>query len=367
MVDRSRRLLIATGATGGHLYPAVVVADYWQKKFGKDSVCLVVPESCQFSEILRKKQISYSSISISGLKRKISLELLVYPVIIFRAIFCSLLIIKSFQPDYIIGFGSYVSFPVVLAGFFRKVPVFLHEQNCLPGLANRCLAHLVRKIFISFPVSARYFPAQKVIFSGYPLRSEIYQVASQIRQKKVSEQPANILILGGSQGATSINQAVLKIFSRDQKLLKQIGKIIHLTGRKDFPVVEKFYRENKISAEVYPYFDDVSQLYQKADLVISRAGAGTVAELLALNLPAILVPYPSATAGHQKANAEVLKLRGQGYIVEETANWPENFHQKLRELVLEKQLWYNKKFPVSEENLFSDLPEEIIVQNLVAR
>jgi len=360
MNNKPKKLLIAAGGTGGHFYPALVLADYWQKKYGPGSVHLVFRQNEHFRRLLTEKKISASALTITGLKRKISFQLFSYPFIILRALIESWRIIHKFQPDYLIGFGSYLSFPVVLAGFFSRIPIYLHEQNCLPGLANRCLAVLAKKIFISFAASSDYFPRRKTILSGYPIRPEIRAISRSASEPEPKTW-LNILILGGSQGASSINQAIQQVFIQEKSIGPKV-KIIHLTGEKDFSVMENFYREHNITAEVYPYFENIAELYRRSDLVISRAGAGTVAELFFLSLPAILIPYPSATARHQTLNARLLTAVGPGYILEETGNWTERLARKVKEFVLDQKLWYNRKIKELPE-----IPEEIIVKNITEK
>jgi len=209
-----------------------------------------------------------------------------------------------------VGVGGYTSGPVCLMGWFLGIPTAIHEQNSIPGITNRILAHIVKKVFISFEESRKYFKKGKLSFTGNPIRDEL--VNHEILPKMVSQssdkavkQKFVILVMGGSQGARAINIAVLSAL-KGMKKGGFLPFVIHQTGRKDLKEVIAHYHSLGIEGEVTAFIDNMGLAYGKADLVICRAGATTIAELAALGKPSILVPYPYATHKHQDLNARAL-------------------------------------------------------------
>jgi len=216
-------------------------------------------------------------------------------------------ILGAFRPALILGVGGYGSVPVVVAAWLRRVPSVLLEQNAHPGLANRVLAHLARRVCTTFADSARFFPAGKAVQTGNPVR----QLAS--LQQPVSDR-FTIFVFGGSQGARAINQAAVEAAQTVREQLPGL-RVIHQTGTVDVEWVKRRYQEMGVEAEVLPFVHEMADAYGRADLVVCRAGATTIAELTALGKPAILIPYPFAADDHQRANAEVLKRQGAAELM----------------------------------------------------
>ena len=234
-----------------------------------------------------------------------------------RSLWQSRGILRSFQPDVVIGVGGYASGPVVLAAWFLGVKTAIHEQNAFPGLSNRILGRVVDRIFISFADSGRHFPPSRTVLTGNPVRRRIRQAPPGPQSGGESPQrtsPFTLFVFGGSQGAHRLNEAMVEA-------LEQLGdpqggwRIIHQTGEKDFPRVKAAYAERGLTAEVEPFIDDMDRAYRAADLVICRAGATTIFELLATGKPAILVPYPFAANDHQTMNARTLVAAGAAQMI----------------------------------------------------
>jgi UDP-N-acetylglucosamine--N-acetylmuramyl-(pentapeptide) pyrophosphoryl-undecaprenol N-acetylglucosamine transferase len=231
----------------------------------------------------------------------------------------SLRIIRRFKPHLVLGVGSYASGPVVLAAWMSGKPVVLHEQNLLPGITNRTLARLARRIYVSFDGTTGRFPAAKVRLTGNPVRREILQPAAE-RKNDTGGQPdrspvLNILIVGGSQGAHAVNMAVadaLPLLRQKQRL-----RFVHQTGAADEDHLRSAYTAAGVSAVVGAFFDDMHRQYQRADVIICRAGATTVAEITAVGRAAIFIPFPFAADDHQKHNAAALAAAGAAEIIEE--------------------------------------------------
>jgi UDP-N-acetylglucosamine--N-acetylmuramyl-(pentapeptide) pyrophosphoryl-undecaprenol N-acetylglucosamine transferase len=220
--------------------------------------------------------------------------------------------LKDIRPNIVVGIGGYASVTPVIGAVFLGIPRALHEQNIIPGLANRLLAPFVDRIFISFPQTIDYFLNEKVIYTGLPLRDEFYNISSE--SSKNTKRPT-FIVMGGSQGARIINEVILEILER--RLVDDV-EFIHITGIKEFVrlrdrisnITYPFYR-------VYDYKEDIWNLYREADVAISRAGASSVTELATVKLPAILIPYEGA-GGHQLYNAKWLKESGGAIVLKQS-------------------------------------------------
>ncbi len=307
------KILIAAGGTGGHLYPGIALAQEL-KKSGQE-VFFVIRKNERGKNILPDKGIPFFELNFQGLPRKISLSLLFFFPKLFWSIIKSLGIIKNLKPDLILGMGGYLSFPVILAGRIRCLPTIIHEQDLYPGLANRLLASWVDKIAISFPGSNKFFPAEKTVYTGNPIREELKGGIPERAKEKFGLFPDKftVLIFGGSAGARKINEVVVNSLPLLAPLKEKI-QFLHLTGEKDFPWVEEKYKQEKFTAKVLPYLEDMGSAYACADLVISRAGASTLWEIITLKKVALLIPYPYATNQHHELQARYLTEQGCAYF-----------------------------------------------------
>ncbi len=296
------RLLITGGGTGGHLFPAVAAAQALRTRQPESEVLFVGTRRKIDTTSLDRYGFANSSIHCYGLKGKSITELVkalaVLPISFLEAV----AVIRRFRPDVALGVGGYVTGPVMLAARILGVPTIIHEQNSVPGLANRKLGKIVDHICISLPGSEKYFPQQKVQFTGNPVRKDILELAAGAIPDDMAE-TLTLLVLGGSQGAHGLNKIVTEaLCDLDRKPLSGFS-VIHQTGNADAGWVEEKYCSAGIKARVAPFFQDMKEVYQKADVLVSRAGATTLTELAVLGKPAILVPYPYAADNHQQKNA----------------------------------------------------------------
>jgi UDP-N-acetylglucosamine--N-acetylmuramyl-(pentapeptide) pyrophosphoryl-undecaprenol N-acetylglucosamine transferase len=228
-----------------------------------------------------------------------------------KSIFQSASTIKKFSPSLVLGVGGYSAGPVCLMARFMGIPTAIHEQNSYPGLTNRLLSRVVDRAFISFEESRDHFRANSVFLTGNPIREELLSVDRMGAERKKA---FTILVVGGSQGATAIN----KSFAETLEYLNARGKnpeVIHQTGEADYQRVVDDYRERKLIGELSPFIQDMTAAYNRADLVVSRAGATTIFELAALGKPSILIPYPYATNQHQMINARSLARVGGAEMI----------------------------------------------------
>jgi UDP-N-acetylglucosamine--N-acetylmuramyl-(pentapeptide) pyrophosphoryl-undecaprenol N-acetylglucosamine transferase len=297
----SRKIIIAGGGTGGHLFPAVSIAQQFRSDNLSDRILFVGTGKPIEISVTKNYGFDFQKISAEGIKGRGLADKLKAVLAIGKGVLQSKSIIQSFQPDLVIGMGSYSAAPMVLAAWLKKIPIALCEQNIMPGIANRVLSKFADRIFISFEKTTDGLPEKKTRFTGNPVRGEILQVQ---RNKKREGEPFTILVLGGSQGAHSINMAMVESLEKLNKFEKL--SFIHQTGEADENTVRAAYEINECTSEVRSFFTDMARIYEKVDLVVCRAGATTVAELSCLGIPAIFIPFPHAADNHQFLNAKSL-------------------------------------------------------------
>jgi len=322
------RIIIAGGGTGGHVFPAISIAEEISCRNHKDEILFVGTERGLENELLLKKNYKIEHISSKGFVGRGLFKTVGAFFYAFKGLFDSISIIRSFKPDVVLGVGGYVSGPLVLAAVLLRIPTAICEQNTVPGVTNRILGRIVNKIFTSFDSSILYFPSKKIVITGNPVRKEI------LNSTKNTES-LSALVFGGSQGAHSLNRSVPKAFSRIEN--KNIF-VIHQTGKKDYNYVKDLYSDNGINAQVLTFIDDMADAYGKSDLVIGRAGAGTIAEITLLGKPSILVPFPYAAHNHQLENAKILESAEAAVLIEDKDATPENLALILTKLLDEDKL-----------------------------
>lgn len=306
------RLLIAGGGTGGHLYPGIAVARAWMGAEPGNEVLFVGTARGIEARVLPREGLPLETISAAGIFRRSPGQKARALFLMVRGLFQSLGLIGRFRPHVVLGVGGYASAPVVAAAWARRRPVVLMEQNAIPGVANRLLARLARRVAVGLPVEPGYFPPAKVVETGLPLRAEFG--APPERPEASWEGPLRVLIFGGSQGAQAINTALVDALPLLGEAVKGMC-FVHQTGEGDLERVRAAYRAAGAEAEAEAFFYDMAGRYRWAHLAVARAGAVTVTELPAMALPAVLVPLPTATHGHQEANARYLAGAGAARMV----------------------------------------------------
>jgi UDP-N-acetylglucosamine--N-acetylmuramyl-(pentapeptide) pyrophosphoryl-undecaprenol N-acetylglucosamine transferase len=336
--EHNIRLIITGGGTGGHLFPGVSLAQAMMQSYPGSEVLYIGTERKVDKTGLTGLGFTVKTIKSQGIKGKSSaakiMALLRQPTALLEA----MRIIRQFKPDLVFGVGGYVTVPVILGARFLGITTCIHEQNSIPGLANRMLGHVSHRIFVSLPGSEKYFPASKTILSGNPVRSSILKAASQIHPKKENNRPLTLLILGGSQGARRLNSLVLEAAEKHLLSMYPRPNIIHQTGEHDEPQVRMKYKELGINARVQGFFKDMADIYSAADLVVSRAGATTLAELTILRKPVILVPYPYAADNHQEINGKYLVSAGGGLMFKQSDLDGEKLGLEIKRLLSDKEL-----------------------------
>lgn len=301
------RLIMAGGGTGGHLFPGLAVAREFQRRDTTVDILFVGTELGIESRVLPGEGFKLETVPIRGLKgrgvRGIREALYGIPT----SLLLSLGIIRRFRPDCVIGLGGYASGPLLLAAKMSRRRCAIMEQNLRPGFTNRVLGWMVDRIFTAYEESAAYFPRRRILETGNPVRWE------RLPQVKRDEK-FTLLVFGGSAGAHKINLCVIEALKGLRDLASGL-RIIHQTGEKDLASMKEAYGLLPFEATVLPFIAKMDEAYAKADLVLCRSGATTVAELTAFGKAAILVPYPFAADDHQKWNAEALQKRGAAEMV----------------------------------------------------
>ncbi|MBI4706994.1 MAG: undecaprenyldiphospho-muramoylpentapeptide beta-N-acetylglucosaminyltransferase [Candidatus Omnitrophica bacterium] len=328
-----KKILVTAGSSGGHIFPAVSLVEGLRERDSQISVLLVLPKRSR-NVCTVSSGIAVKYISTSVIKLRFSYQNFKAIVDFIKGSFESLLILLKYRPDVVVGFGSIDSLPLVLfAWFFRKKTV-LHEQNVVPGRANRLLAKFVDKVAISFDKTREYLDVnqQKIILSGNPLRSSLKKIDRVVALKflGLDQDKLTILVMGGSQGSHRINECFLEAVS---PLAGRFDiQVMHISGANDADFLNSAYKKLNLRAKVVAFLDDMQYAYSVANLSVCRSGATTVSELVFFKLPAVLVPFPFAY-GHQQENAKGLEERGAGIIIEESALDADSLRKVLVDLI----------------------------------
>jgi UDP-N-acetylglucosamine--N-acetylmuramyl-(pentapeptide) pyrophosphoryl-undecaprenol N-acetylglucosamine transferase len=291
------------------LFPGIAVAESLKEIDPAGEVRFIGSERGLEEEILKREGFPRETLAVGRIKGE-GWKARVRTVLKLPASFWAARgILIHWMPDVVLGIGGYSSGPVILAAFFGKIRRAILEPNAIPGFTNRILGRFVNRIFIAFPETARFFPGRKVRVTGTPVRRELTRVGARLIAPLQSK-PFTILVIGGSQGATALNRAMVDLLPELERSGRPF-RIVHQTGKTDFEWVREAYGRTRIPHTVNPFIADIASAYREVDLVVSRAGASTVAELIETRTPAILVPYPHAADDHQRFNA-LSVVRGGG-------------------------------------------------------
>ncbi len=257
--------------------------------------------------VLESRSFAHAVVKCQGLKGKTVRQRMSSILQLPMAMVTAARLMRAFKPDLVLGVGGYVTGPVLMAAKLLRVPTCIHEQNSVPGMANRKLGRFVDKVFLSMPGSLQYFDEHKCVMTGNPVRKELIAAAGE--KKNVSSE-VTLLVIGGSLGAHRVNTLITEAMSSLHAEKKLSFKVIHQTGAEDENLVRQHYGKIGVNAQVASFFDDMAVLYKEADLVVSRAGATSLAEMAVLQLPMILIPYPYAADNHQQKNGDYLVKGG---------------------------------------------------------
>lgn len=318
------RIIFTGGGTGGHIYPALALARYIKKVNPRTEIIFVGASGGMEEKIVPASGFRLLTLPVRGLSRKINLHFGRTFYLLGKSINQAKKIVAEFEPDFVVGTGGYAAAPMILAALIKRKKILIHEQNVIPGVTNRLVAPLVGQVCLSFEASRRYFRKQANLYvTGNPRASEVGNI-SKTAARQMLNMDANLpllLVVGGSRGAARINQSTVDF------LLRSAGnknvQILYITGEIYFQEVISRLRAAEIlqlydgRLQVRPYQQEMTLALAAADLVITRAGATTLAEITALGIPAIIIPSPNVVHDHQLVNARELARQGAAVLIEE--------------------------------------------------
>lgn len=329
-----KKFILSGGGTGGHIYPAIAIADELKKRY-PDAEFLFVGANDRM-EMQRVPQAGYSikGLQIAGIQRKLSLKNLLLPFKLLKSLYQARQIIQKFQPDAVIGTGGYASAPTLKAAQWLKVPYFIQEQNSFAGITNKWVSKKANKIFVAYQNMEKFFPKAKIQITGNPIREGLTTIQDKNKNAfesfSLDENKFTLLVLGGSLGAKSINQLIssnLSFFQENEvQILWQCGKFYY----------DKYKEKQTEMVQVRPFIENMNDAYAVADVIISRAGASSVSELCVVGKPVIFVPSPNVAEDHQTKNAQAIADEKAAILIKET-ELKDNFQKIFLEIFNDKQ------------------------------
>ncbi|MAJ91521.1 MAG: undecaprenyldiphospho-muramoylpentapeptide beta-N-acetylglucosaminyltransferase [Legionellales bacterium] len=309
---QNKNILIMAGGTGGHVYPALAVADTLKLEGFK--LFWLGSNNGLEKNIVPKHGYTLLKINVKGIRGKGIFHLLSAPFFIVASIFQALLVMVKIRPVIVLGMGGFASGPGGIAAWLMRIPLLIHEQNSIAGLTNRLLSPFAVSVMTAFPEVFKN--SDKTIITGNPIRYEIEKISKpENRYINLKSKELRILVLGGSLGAEKLNKIVPATISSLGN--EYVLKVKHQCGEKNFSKTQSIYKDYNLNIDLTPYIDDMVHAYTWADLVICRAGASTISEITACGIASILIPYPFAVDNHQMSNAKYLSDQGAAILIEE--------------------------------------------------
>ena len=318
-MSRQRCALVMAGGTGGHIFPGLAVAEAlrasgWRVHWlgGKGSVDRPSMES----QMVPPRGFAFESIDFSGVRGKGPVTLAFLPLRLLKAFWQSVQVIRRVKPDVVVGLGGYIAFPAGMMSVLLGTPLILHEQNSVAGLVNKLLARVADRVFTAFPRVLK-----NAEWVGNPLRPAFTRQPDPAVRFSQRRGPLKVLVVGGSLGATALNELVPKALALIPAALRP--RVTHQSGARQLEALRTNYQSAGVDAELTPFIEDTAQAFADADLIICRAGASTVTEIAAVGAAALFVPFPSAVDDHQTTNAKFLVTQGGGWLVQQHDLTPE--------------------------------------------
>ena len=357
---------ITGGGTGGHIYPAVAVADGLLKREDTEKIYYVGNPNNLEANIVKEKNYTFLPVMSSGMPRKACLELVKWAYQMFIGWIKCLGYIKKYKPDVIFGTGGYVSAPILFAAMTMKVPFVMHDCDANPGLVTRKLAPFAKSISVAFEVEKEKLNNKDCHVNGNPIREQFSILTKDLaRQALGLENKLTLCVMGGSQGAKKINEAtvqILKELSQDMDI-----QVIFQTGKRNYEDVIKALKnvypdwEQNKNIILRPYFDNMTEVLKASDIGVSRAGSLSISELCASSIATIFIPYPYAAADHQRKNAKYMVENGAGIYLEDSDTTPETLLNSIKSLINEPK--YLEEIQQNASNMAKfDGVEKIIKQ-----
>ncbi len=321
------RVLIAGGGTGGHVIPALAIARELKARYGAE-VLFVGTDRGMENRLVPRAGFGLMKIKVGALKNVGLVTRLRTMLGLPGAIVAAGKIIKVFAPSVVVGVGGYASGPAMAAAIMAKIPTLAFEPNLVPGFANKIVGHRVSAAAVHFEQTKKYFRNAQVV--GVPVRPEFFEAEGG------GDRPPTLLVFGGSQGAHAINVAVTGAIAELKQKIPGLH-VIHQTGERDYNEVQAAYTQARASAEVSAFIDSMPQAFGRADLLVCRSGASTVAEATAAGKPAIFVPYPQAADDHQRRNAEAIVAGGAALLIPQSELTPERLAETVVGLLADRK------------------------------
>lgn len=333
------KVVVTGGGTGGHIYPALAFVNYLKSVEPNSEVLYIGANRGLENKILPETEIPFKTLEIQGFKRKLTFENIRTLRLFIQSIRIAKKQLKDFQPDVVIGTGGYVSGAVMYAASRLKIPTIIHEQNSVPGLTNRFLSRYVDKIAVCFDDVRSFFPEEKVVLIGNPRAQEVVgiEASNVLETYGLKSNRKTVLIFAGSQGAAKINQAVLNSLS---KFSEKDYQILYVSGESYYREIEETIGLTKdafANISIQPYLNNMPEVMTNSSLLVSRAGATTLAEVTALGLPAILIPSPYVTNDHQTKNAQSLVTVGAAEMLKDQELTEELLVDKVDKIMEDEQ------------------------------
>ncbi|XMO87333.1 undecaprenyldiphospho-muramoylpentapeptide beta-N-acetylglucosaminyltransferase [Algibacter sp. AS12] len=354
------KIILSGGGTGGHIYPAIAIANELKSRFPDAEFLFVGAKDRMEMEKVPQSGYQIKGLWISGIQRKLTLKNLSFPFKVISSLWEARKIIKSFKPDVAIGTGGFASGPLLQAAASSNIPTLIQEQNSYPGITNKLLAKKAQKICVAYDGLERFFPKEKIIKTGNPVRQGLLNVETKIEEAKrffnLEPNKVTLLIIGGSLGSRRINQLIEKKLdffdTHNIQIIWQCGKL--------------YYQQYKIcdntkGIQVYQFLNNMDFAYAAADIVISRAGAGSVSELCIVGKPVIFIPSPNVAEDHQTKNAMAIVNEDAAILIKEEdldADFENKFSQLLNAPVRQKTLSDNIK-KLALINATKDIADEV--------
>lgn len=316
------KILITGGGTGGHIFPAIAVAQKLKQDKDIEKIFFIGCEKNMEKNIALNENLDFYSINVSGMPRKTGFKLIKWGLELFFATLKSIYYLLKLKPDVVFGTGGYVSGPVLIAAALLKVPFVIHDPDAHPGIVNKFMSKWASVVSISFEQAKFHMKSKNIVLNGNPIRANFWQISKEVALKELSLDPfkKTVLVIGGSQGAKSINNALLDAVPM---LIDLEFQIIHQTGVKNHDeyvkkLAERYSVFSSLSTYIVkPFFNNMEIPLNAADIVVSRAGSLSISELNLCGLPAILIPYPYAAADHQRFNAKAMEEAGAAVFLED--------------------------------------------------
>lgn len=354
------KFIISGGGTGGHIYPAIAIANELRSRFPKAEFLFVGAQDKMEMQKVPQAGYAIKGLWIAGLQRKFTLQNLLFPVKLLSSLLKSRAIIKSFKPDVVIGTGGFASGPLLQMANSLNIPTLIQEQNSYPGITNKLLSKKANKICVAYENLERFFPKEKMILTGNPVRQDLIAIDSKRKEAikffNLDPSKKTLLILGGSLGARRVNQLIEKelgfFASHKLQIIWQCGKFY----------LDEYKKYDSNNVQVLAFIDRMDLVYAAADFVISRAGASSVSELSIVGKPVLFIPSPNVAEDHQTKNAKSIVDKNGALMIKES-ELDENFNTIFSDLVtnenLQKQLSENIK-KLAKVNATKDIVDEIV-------